>query len=672
MKLRLLAALSTCLCTHALAQAPSDAPIIYESDYFERFVPQTALDMVERVPGFNLDQGEDRRGLAGAAGNVLIDGRVPVVKGQSIRGFLRRIPASTVERLELIRGSGTSASNAQTVRVNIVRATEGGSGVWRTTFDYAEDDRISPNVDASWTGRVGRVEYRVSGDYRKSHDPRTGTELIFDEAGVLDERETEQRVRDDDRIGVSGEITIPFETSELLLVGAFNTRDEKASETARIFSALGVSDDLELVLSEQENESRELSATYSQHIAGWDSELSALMLFEQTEDRQAGIDFDTGGGFDSRTVEVEKLEEAEAILRTQAARGLRNGTIAIEGELAFNTLKQSLRLTEDEGDGPLLVDLPGANTTVEESRGEFGATRAWEIATNWSIEAGIAFEVSRLSNEGDFSDERDLSFWKPSIQVTRKLGEQNQLRFRIYRDVDQLDFEDFAAGVELDNEDVVAGNSDLRPETSWRAEFVADWRFGEGALEISVFGWDVEYAQDFALIETENDRFDTQRNIGDGTIYGLNARAETPIKFVPGSTLAIGGHWQNSEVEDPLTGNTRKQSGTPDTNFEFEFRQDIESHAFAWGVDFERETQAPEFRFDRVTESQNQDRARLWVETTAFGNFKIRLAADNVTGSRQTRDRIRFDPDRLGALRQFEHRERDPGTGFSLRLQAAF
>ncbi|MEO0365881.1 MAG: hypothetical protein AAF265_10345, partial [Pseudomonadota bacterium] len=54
---------------------PSDSESIqrYERAFFARFNPQTALDLVERLPGFTLDQGnENLRGFGGAAGNVLI------------------------------------------------------------------------------------------------------------------------------------------------------------------------------------------------------------------------------------------------------------------------------------------------------------------------------------------------------------------------------------------------------------------------------------------------------------------------------------------------------------------------------------------------------------------------------------------------------------------------
>ena len=49
--------------------------IPYAPDFFAAAQPSTALDMITRLPGFSLEQGDNVRGFAGAAGNVLIDGR---------------------------------------------------------------------------------------------------------------------------------------------------------------------------------------------------------------------------------------------------------------------------------------------------------------------------------------------------------------------------------------------------------------------------------------------------------------------------------------------------------------------------------------------------------------------------------------------------------------------
>src|SRR5262245_48925412 len=104
----------------AVAQeAPAAGAVVYEPDFFASFAPQTALDMVRRVPGFTVDEGEERRGFAGAVGNVLIDGAPPAVKSEDLDDILERIPARDVMRIELLRGEGASASSAQAVRVNV-------------------------------------------------------------------------------------------------------------------------------------------------------------------------------------------------------------------------------------------------------------------------------------------------------------------------------------------------------------------------------------------------------------------------------------------------------------------------------------------------------------------------------------------------------------------------
>src|SRR5262245_61111209 len=132
----------------------------FPADFFARFAPQNALDMVRRVPGFTLDEGEDRRGFSGSAGNVLIDGRRPSAKSQSLGSILARIPAAQVLRIELIRdAASTSDAAGQSTLINVVRTPSAGDGVWEATLELAERGRISPRGEASWTGRSGALDY---------------------------------------------------------------------------------------------------------------------------------------------------------------------------------------------------------------------------------------------------------------------------------------------------------------------------------------------------------------------------------------------------------------------------------------------------------------------------------------------------------------------------------
>src|ERR1700761_4089463 len=76
------------------AQLANSGVTSYPPSFFASFRPNTALDMVNDLPGFTLDTGGGVRGFGGAAGNVLIDGDRPATKNDSLDQFLQRIPAS--------------------------------------------------------------------------------------------------------------------------------------------------------------------------------------------------------------------------------------------------------------------------------------------------------------------------------------------------------------------------------------------------------------------------------------------------------------------------------------------------------------------------------------------------------------------------------------------------
>src|SRR5437763_1821230 len=94
------------------ADAPSPAEasagvISYPAAFFAPMAPNTAYDMVQRIPGFSFDDGSSVRGFAGAAGNVLIDGQRPASKTDDLVSVLTRLPFAQVERIDLIRGAQT-------------------------------------------------------------------------------------------------------------------------------------------------------------------------------------------------------------------------------------------------------------------------------------------------------------------------------------------------------------------------------------------------------------------------------------------------------------------------------------------------------------------------------------------------------------------------------------
>ncbi|MDO9223920.1 MAG: TonB-dependent receptor, partial [Caulobacter sp.] len=54
----------------------------YAAAFFAAAQPNSAMDMISRIPGFAFDGGSGVRGYGGAAGNVLIDGQRPATKSE--------------------------------------------------------------------------------------------------------------------------------------------------------------------------------------------------------------------------------------------------------------------------------------------------------------------------------------------------------------------------------------------------------------------------------------------------------------------------------------------------------------------------------------------------------------------------------------------------------------
>ena len=72
------------------ADAAQQGILVFTPDFFADQRPNTALDMVGRVPGFSVQDGDGSRGFEGAVGNILINGSRPASKNDTGSSVLSR------------------------------------------------------------------------------------------------------------------------------------------------------------------------------------------------------------------------------------------------------------------------------------------------------------------------------------------------------------------------------------------------------------------------------------------------------------------------------------------------------------------------------------------------------------------------------------------------------
>ncbi|MBS0385718.1 MAG: outer membrane beta-barrel protein [Proteobacteria bacterium] len=668
------------------ANVNSSDRVAYDAAFFARFNPQNALDMVSQTPGFALNGGDDRRGFSGAVGNLLIDGERPVAKSQSVQTILQNIPAAQVLRVEVLRGAAVAGdASGQSVLVNVVRTPNAGSGVWGAGFE--QTNHTSPQANASWSGRTGAVEYGLGGSYYSNDRSLPGRRYYSDGSGNLTDF-VDTPLPQGFREGVlNGNFAAP------LWGGRLSTTQQL--DIWRFHSGLRLNDfafqggPLKSILNQSFTENQwsyEIGANYDRDLGPWALSVVSLLTRRYYRNDEQDRSFDNTATLAEVDNIAQHRNSGETILRASLARdfGARNH-LEFGAEGAFNTLDAVVDFTTDTGGGPAIVPVFNGNVTVQERRAEAFVSYTWRPSNRWSIEARAANEFSILDFSGDYTQTVRLSYFKPSLQVSRTIGENNQLRVRVFRDVSQLNFDDFTARPAPTEGLITGGNKDLRPESDWRLELGGDFNLLGGiATTFALTRYWIADATDQVELHAPNPPnpdilFDGPGNIGEGDAWSFTTHTTIPTNLLlPSSHLTFDATLWNTHVIDPITHIQRGISGRPDVQLSGEWRQDLSASHFSWGFNFEKVSEQTVLRHNEVDTSEEGPYITLFAESTVVPGLKFRLQANDVFNPPIRRTRRFFgDPvtgDRNDPLSSIQYRVRhfDPAPWLVFSVSGTF
>lgn len=665
--------------------------VSYDVAFFQQFNPQTALDMVNQTPGFSLNGGDDRRGFSGAVGNLLIDGVRPSTKSQSLSGILSRIPATQVVRVEVLRGASVAGdASGQSVLLNIVRTPTAGSGLWEAGVEYTSREVAAPRGELSYSGRNGNFEYGVGASIFSEYRDLPGWREYYDETGALEAEVDTPLPQDFREATINGNVAFPLAGGRLSATSQVNWWRFHADRDY-IATAPGTGASLETLshVFEEDRGSVEIGANFDRDFGPWSLGLTGLVDRAHYESEEIGANVDFVGTDDFAYAQFVKQDIGESILRGTISRALNaQHRIEVGGEGAFNSLDQELIFAFNGTP----QTIPNSNVLIEEQRAEFFGAHTWRVNDRWSLDSRLAWETSTLDFTGDDNQTTELAFWKPSVQITRTFGGNNQLRFRYYRDVGQLNFGDFVSAAAVADDLIDGGNTDLTPQTDWRAELGADLRFpGGAALSLTLTHHQFEDVNDLVTLselvpnpdedpgipgdETVLVTFDAPGNIGEAEGLSLDVNFSSPVPFVPGGRITVSGYLWDTEVTDPLTGGPRIISNQPESQIHVSFRQDIAAWRMAWGVEYEKQGETQAYRFNEIDTGEEGPWIDLWVETTALPyNTRMRLWAANAFDGTIVRDRRFFQGDRNGppGRRDLRQRQFAEAPWFIVELSGTF
>jgi hypothetical protein len=643
--------------------AMAEEPVVQKSDFvpedFAQFAPLNARDMVERIPGFRLSnsRGQDEsRGLGQATENVLINGQRISSKSSSAADILSRIPASTVERIELREGAALDIPGLSGLVVNVIAEADGVSGTWayrariiegQPPLLYGGEVSLSgQRNDLGWTANVNIEPRGSAGD---------GDEIIVDPArNILETSELVQKNLFPDLEGSLGLRWTPASGLIANLNADYNNSKRDQTEQANVYptNEAPFRQRFEVI---DESTLAEISGDVE-----FDALFGRLKLIGVYSDRNSPFTSkrnrtDPLGAPERSTFFRQVTDESELILRSEYKWESLGGSWEASLETAENTLDSESVLFESLGGLELApVDIGDTGVSVEETRSEGFLTYSRQIGEAIQMQVSLGTEVSEISSSGANGQTRTFTRPKGGATLSWQFAPASTLNARLNRRVGQLDFFDFVSQLDLDDGEDQVGNADIVPEQSWRVELELEQQFGAwGAGNILVFAEALEDIVDQIPIGNG----EGPGNIDEGTRYGIEF--EGSLNFDPigieGAQLVYTAGFRDSEIEDPLTGETRAINREDLVEVDLELRHDIAGTDLAWGFEFSPQVSADNFRIDSIrTERDLPGRLNVFVEHKNIWGLTARAEVFRPFDEIEKESRFRYEPDRTGALTEIE------------------
>ncbi len=569
---------------------PAGRKTVYTAADFTRFAPKSAYDMLKQVPGFSIRSADSERGLGQASENVLIDGQRVANKSGGAIDQLQHIPATNVERLEIVDAAslGIAGLTGQVANV-ILKEVQKASGQfeynpnWRAHF--AKPDFLAGSI--SYTGQSGPLDYTVSLKNEPGRGALGGPVLIYDRDGIVLERRIERYHSEYDQANMQVKLGLDAPGSSVAnLTLGYTPYWNPAHQ-----------DDRRLLLDTGEERARTIDTSLNGYVGNINGDYEfalgpgrlKLIGLRHWEHEPLSQDlvmrFLTTGAPDHGIRFSRDTHIGETIARGEYhwKSGVNDWQLSLER--AFNSLDQKGALFDLDPAGEFVeVPFPQGTGKVTEVRYEGLATLSRPLTPKLDLQIAGGAEISDLDRVEDDQPARHFFRPKGSITLGWRPSPGWDISLKLRRRVGQISFYDFLAQPKLSDDRENAGNPELVPPQSWEVEteFARDlgpW----GKTRLNLHYYRVEDIVDFIPIGVDGEGVG---NLPRADRYGFESTSTLqmePIGWTGAKVdVAFGAEW--TSVEDPLTGQSRPISGVRTKWANIGVRHDIPGTQLAWSA----------------------------------------------------------------------------------------
>lgn len=661
----------------AAADASAAARQVYAPDYFTRFAPRTAWDMISQIPGFAVRDNDQSRGLGNATGNILINGERPTNKTDSFETQLSRIPASSVVRIEVVDGASLSLPGLSGQVGNIVVKTGGTTGQfsWTPEMRAHYTDPIVLRGEVSLSGKSGRIDwtaaFAVDGNRSGAGGP---TVITLGDGSLLENRQDAWR-NNFDQPKLSGRIAYDLGAGAKANLNASVYRgwaDYRENSDRRRPTGI---DRRRLSTEAEDSWGYEVAGDVGLPLGSANLKLIGLRRFADSDDVSAVVTRLANGSPATGDLFRQHTGLGETIGRAELGWKMLGGDWQASAEGAFN------RLRSTAATGVLLTDETYAETPFGPATGTVGEDRY-----NGSLSYGTALtpklnlqivgeaEYSTILQGGASGGSRSFFRPKGSLSLAWKPRADFDLSGKVMRRVLQLSLYEFLGKVFLNDGNQNAGNTQLVPQQDWSIEVEANKRLGAwGSTKLRLI---TRFVNDLVLVVPLPGGGESTGNVPTARASAIDWSATLNLDRIgfKGAKLDLRALAQTSSLKDPLTGAKRQYNNFTTRVLNASLRHDIPRTSWAWGADLEYSHNEPAYRLQEFgRQFEGPVWGRLFVENKDVAGLTVNFAVDNLFNARSKWDRTVFTGPRDASPVAFhEDRDRLIGPIFRLSVKGGF
>ncbi len=650
---------------------------VYTPADFARFAPRNARDLVERIPGFTVNEGGDGRGFGQASENLLINGERLSSKSNSTADQLSRISLAAVVRIEVVDGATLGIPGLTGRVANIIVEQQGATGQfrWRPEWNTGSAPAQWFEGELSLTGSTLGVDYTFALENRDFARGRLGPNIITFADGTVDER-INRASNLFNRPNLNAFLAFtpaPQVAVNLNLTGGIEIFNSDEEETRVAASPLAPF--VERFDTDSDEWFYELGGDVTFPVGPGSLKLIVLESYDYRERRDSSL-LDTASLPTSGSQFIRVAEDGERIGRGEYSWAMLGADWQLSAEAAFNRLDQTGRLFDYDPARSDYVEVafPGGAANVREDRYEALLSVGFPLAANLTVQLVGGAEYSDIRQTGDNARSRSFTRPKGSLNLAWAPASGLDVNFEIARRVGQLDFGDFLSSVDLSDEQENAGNSDLRPQQNWDVTLEIAKNLGAwGSATLTLFD---EQIDDLILVLPLDNGGEALGNIDSSRRTGLNFLGTfqlAPIG-IAGAQLDVAIDWETSSVIDPVTAVERRFDGNDPLELALDFRHDIPRTDIAWGWGFLATERDPSFRTrQEIFNHGPSTSASVFVEHKDVLGATANLRLGNLIDDEDVLFRTVYDGLRGSSPVRFtENRRRDLGQTITLTLTGSF